>query len=831
MLVGLVAFTYSDGLFEGIIMARYPFTDIEKKWQGYWAANHTFRTPLQPDPSKPKYYVLDMFPYPSGDGLHVGHPEGYTATDITVRYKRMRGFNVLHPMGWDAFGLPAENYAIKTGTHPRETTLKNIDRFRSQLQSLGFSYDWEREISTTDPAYYRWTQWIFLKLYEKGLAYQAEVAVNWCPELGTVLANEEVINGKSERGGHPVIRKPMRQWMLKITAYAERLLDDLNDLDWSESIKEMQRNWIGKSEGAEVRFDLPGQTASITVFTTRPDTLFGATYMVLAPEHPLVHQITTADQRAAVTAYTEAASRKSDLERTELQKEKTGVFTGAFAINPVNDQPVPVWIADYVLWGYGTGAIMAVPAHDERDYAFAKTFALPILEVVSGGDVTASAYVGDGVMVNSSSAKFSIDGLTVPDAKQRTIEWLEGQGLGVRKVNYKLRDWLFSRQRYWGEPFPIIFVDGQPKPLPIDALPLELPNVVTYKPSGTGDSPLSTIPDWVNTVDPDTGKPAVRETNTMPQWAGSCWYYLRFIDPRNDQALVDPSLEKYWMPVDLYVGGAEHAVLHLLYARFWHKVLFDAGVVSTREPFHKLVNQGMILGEDNQKMSKSRGNVINPDSVVAQYGADSLRLYEMFMGPLEQSKPWSMRGVEGVFRFLSRAWRWIVDEDTDQLDARIADVALNETQQRLLHQTIKKVTEDIEGMRYNTAIAAMMEFLNEAIHWSPVPRSAVESFVLLLSPFAPHLAEECWSRLGHGESLAYAAWPEWNADFLVEAHVEIVVQVNGKVRGRVVVPKDAEAAFVLALAKADAAVAPYLDGKTIRKEIVVPGKLINLVVG
>ena len=831
MLVGLVAFTYSDGLFEGIIMARYPFTDIEKKWQGYWAANHTFRTPLQPDPSKPKYYVLDMFPYPSGDGLHVGHPEGYTATDITVRYKRMRGFNVLHPMGWDAFGLPAENYAIKTGTHPRETTLKNIDRFRSQLQSLGFSYDWEREISTTDPAYYRWTQWIFLKLYEKGLAYQAEVAVNWCPELGTVLANEEVINGKSERGGHPVIRKPMRQWMLKITAYAERLLDDLNDLDWSESIKEMQRNWIGKSEGAEVRFDLPGQTASITVFTTRPDTLFGATYMVLAPEHPLVHQITTADQRAAVTAYTEAASRKSDLERTELQKEKTGVFTGAYAINPVNDQPVPVWIADYVLWGYGTGAIMAVPAHDERDYAFAKTFALPILEVVSGGDVTASAYVGDGVMVNSSSAKFSIDGLTVPDAKQRTIEWLEGQGLGVRKVNYKLRDWLFSRQRYWGEPFPIIFVDGQPKPLPIDALPLELPNVVTYKPSGTGDSPLSTIPDWVNTVDPDTGKPAVRETNTMPQWAGSCWYYLRFIDPRNDQALVDPSLEKYWMPVDLYVGGAEHAVLHLLYARFWHKVLFDAGVVSTREPFHKLVNQGMILGEDNQKMSKSRGNVINPDSVVAQYGADSLRLYEMFMGPLEQSKPWSMRGVEGVFRFLSRAWRWIVDEDTDQLDARIADVALNETQQRLLHQTIKKVTEDIEGMRYNTAIAAMMEFLNEAIHWSPVPRSAVESFVLLLSPFAPHLAEECWSRLGHGESLAYAAWPEWNADFLVEAHVEIVVQVNGKVRGRVVVPKDAEAAYVLALAKADAAVAPYLDGKTIRKEIVVPGKLINLVVG
>lgn len=812
-------------------MARYPFTEIEKKWQGYWAANQTFRTPIQPDPTKPKYYVLDMFPYPSGDGLHVGHPEGYTATDITVRYKRMRGFNVLHPMGWDAFGLPAENYAIKTGTHPRETTLKNIDRFRSQLQSLGFSYDWEREISTTDPAYYRWTQWIFLKLYEKGLAYQAEVAVNWCPELGTVLANEEVINGKSERGGHPVVRKPMRQWMLKITAYAERLLDDLNDLDWSESIKEMQRNWIGKSEGAEVRFDLSGHTASITVFTTRPDTLFGATYMVLAPEHPLVEQITSPAHSDAVNAYKEAATRKSDLERTELQKEKAGVFTGAYAINPVNDQPIPVWIADYVLWGYGTGAIMAVPAHDERDYAFAMTFGLPIREVVSGGDISASAYVGDGSMVNSSSSKFSIDGLTVPDAKQRTIQWLEGQGLGVHKVNYKLRDWLFSRQRYWGEPFPIIFVDGQPKPLPIDALPLELPNVVTYKPSGTGDSPLSTIPDWVNTVDPETGKPAVRETNTMPQWAGSCWYYLRFIDPRNDQALVDPKLEKYWMPVDLYVGGAEHAVLHLLYARFWHKVLFDAGVVSTREPFRKLVNQGMILGEDNQKMSKSRGNVINPDSVVTQYGADSLRLYEMFMGPLEQSKPWSMRGVEGVFRFLSRAWRWMVDEDSDRLDGRIAEVALDETQQRLLHQTIKKVTEDIEGMRYNTAIAAMMEFLNEAMHWSPVPKSAVESFVLLLSPFAPHLAEECWSRLGHGESLAYGPWPEWNPAFLIEANIEVVVQINGKLRGRMVVPKDVDQGTLLAMAKADPVVAPHLDGKTIRKEIVVPGKLVNIVVG
>lgn len=812
-------------------MARYPFTEIEKKWQAYWLANKTFRTPAEPDPAKPKYYVLDMFPYPSGDGLHVGHPEGYTATDITVRYKRMRGFNVLHPMGWDAFGLPAENYAIKTGTHPRETTRKNIDRFRAQLQSLGFSYDWDREISTTDPEYYRWTQWIFLKLYEKGLAYQAEVPVNWCPELGTVLANEEVINGRSERGGHPVIRKPMRQWMLKITAYAERLLADLDDLDWSESIKDMQRNWIGKSEGAEVRFGLPGHPEGITVFTTRPDTLFGATYMVLAPEHPLVEAITTPGQRAAVEAYREAAARKSDLERTELQKEKTGVFTGAYAINPVNDAKIPVWIADYVLWGYGTGAIMAVPAHDERDYAFARTFNLPVVEVVSGGDVAKAAYVGDGTMVHSSSHRFSIDGMTVPDAKAATIAWLEGQGQGVRKVNYKLRDWLFSRQRYWGEPFPVIFVDGQPKPLPADALPLELPEVATYKPSGTGDSPLSTITDWVNTVDPETGKAAVRETNTMPQWAGSCWYYLRFIDPRNDRAPVDPVLEKYWMPVDLYVGGAEHAVLHLLYARFWHKVLFDAGVVSTREPFRKLVNQGMILGEDNQKMSKSRGNVINPDKVVADYGADALRLYEMFMGPLEQSKPWSMRGVEGVFRFLGRVWRWVVDEDSDALDARIASAKPGEAQRRLLHVTIKKVTEDIEGMRYNTAISAMMEFINEATHWDVKPREAVESFVLLLSPFAPHLAEELWARLGHGASLAYHPWPEWDPAFLVESTVEVVVQVNGKLRGKILAPKEADQATLLAMAKSDPAIVPHLEGKAIRKEIVVPGKLVNLVVG
>jgi len=812
-------------------MARYPFIEIEPKWQAYWEKGRTFRTPEKPDLTKPKFYVLDMFPYPSGDGLHVGHPEGYTATDITARYKRMRGFNVLHPMGWDSFGLPAENYAIKTGTHPRETTARNIDRFRQQLKSLGFSYDWDREIATTDPMYYRWTQWIFLKLYEKGLAYQAEVPVNWCPELGTVLANEEVIDGKSERGGHPVVRKPMRQWMLKITAYAERLLDDLNQVDWSDSIKEMQRNWIGKSEGAEVDFKVDGSGTPIRVFTTRPDTLFGATYMVLAPEHPLVDKITTPEQKQAIADYKAAATRKSDLERTELQKVKSGVATGAYAINPVNETKIPIWIADYVLWGYGTGAIMAVPAHDDRDYQFAKTYALPIVEVVSGGDISSVAHTGEGVMVNSSSHLFSINDLHMADAKQKTIEWLEAHGLGVRKVNYKLRDWLFSRQRYWGEPFPVIYVDGKPKPLPPDSLPLELPNVVNYKPSGTGESPLSTIGDWLNTVDPETGKPAIRETNTMPQWAGSCWYYLRFIDPRNEQMAIDPVLENYWMPVDLYVGGAEHAVLHLLYARFWHKVLFDAGVVSTCEPFQKLVNQGMILGEDNQKMSKSRGNVINPDNIIKQYGADSLRLYEMFMGPLEQSKPWNMQGVEGVFRFLSRAWRFIIDEDTGMLDHRVMSAEPDAGQNKLLHQTIRKVTEDIEGMRYNTAIAAMMEFLNEAQRWEIRPKAVVKDFVLILSPFAPHIAEELWEKLGNTESLAYQTWPTFNPEFLIESQLEVVVQVNGKLRGRVVVPRNADQVYVITQAKSDPSVSQYLEGKTIRKEIYVPGKLINFVVG
>ncbi len=807
-------------------MAAYPFTQIEKKWQSYWLHNKTFRTPDLPDLTKPKFYALDMFPYPSGAGLHVGHPEGYTATDIICRYKRMKGFNVLHPMGWDSFGLPAEQYAIETGTHPRETTARNIDRFREQLQDIGFSYDWDREIATTDADYYRWTQWIFLKLYERGLAYQAEVAVNWCPALGTVLANEEVIDGKSERGGHPVIRKPMRQWMLKITAYAERLLADLVEVDWSESIKEMQRNWIGKSEGAEVRFQVSGFPCQVEVFTTRPDTLFGATYMVLAPEHPLVDQITAPEQRAAVQAYRTTASRMSDLERTELQKTKTGVSTGAKAVNPVNGELIPIWIADYVLWGYGTGAIMAVPAHDARDLEFARTFNLPIRSVVQPTDgADPIGFTGDGIAVNSPL----IDGLPTAQAKAAMIAWLNEKGVGEGRVNYKLRDWLFSRQRYWGEPFPILYVDGQPQPLPADALPVLLPEVASYKPSGTGESPLATITEWVNTTDPRTGKPALRETNTMPQWAGSCWYYLRFIDPKNPGAPVDPAKEKYWMPVDLYVGGAEHAVLHLLYARFWHKVLFDCGVVSTREPFQRLVNQGMILGEDNQKMSKSRGNVVNPDVVIREYGADSLRLYEMFMGPLEAVKPWNMRGVEGVHRFLNRVYRLVCEEETGAILSAVTGEPTDD-QQRVLHGMLKKVGEDIEGLRFNTAISAMMEFVNEATGWTQRPRAILEPFLLALSPFAPHLAEELWTRLGHETTLAYVAWPPHNPAFLVSDTMEIVVQVNGKLRGRVLVAKQAAQELILSAARTESSVAPYLDGKTLRKEIYVPGKLVNFVV-
>jgi leucyl-tRNA synthetase len=799
---------------------------IEPKWQAYWDEHGTFRTPSIS--TKPKYYVLDMFPYPSGAGLHVGHPEGYTATDIIARYKRMRGFNVLHPMGWDAFGLPAEQYALDTGQHPSVITQHNIATFKRQIKSLGFSYDWNREISTTDPKYYRWTQWIFLQLYKKGLAYMAEVPVNWCPALGTVLANEEVIDGKSERGGHPVIRKPMRQWMLKITDYAERLLKDLDLLDWPESIKEMQRNWIGRSEGAEVVFPIAGHDLEMVVFTTRPDTLFGTTYCVVAPEHELVDKITTPEQRAAVTAYQEAAARKSDLERTELAREKTGVFTGAYAVNPVNDRLIPIWVADYVLATYGTGAIMAVPGHDQRDWEFARAFGLPIVEVVSGGNVEEEAYAGDGILVNSGM----LNGLSVPEAKEKIIAWLEENGKGRRKVTYRLRDWLFSRQRYWGEPIPILhFADGTTRPLEDDELPLLLPDVEEIRPSGTGESPLANVHSWVNIVDEKTGKPARRETNTMPQWAGSCWYYLRFIDPANDKAPVDHELQKYWLPVDLYIGGAEHAVLHLLYARFWHKVLYDIGVVSTPEPFQRLVNQGMILGENGEKMSKSRGNVINPDDIVAQYGADTLRLYEMFMGPLEAVKPWNTQGVEGVHRFLRRVWRLFIGED-GHLNPAIVDWEGSPAPlERVYHRTVKKVTQDIEALRFNTAISQMMIFVNEAYREEKLPRRFMEGFVLLLSPFAPHIAEELWQRLGLDASLAYCEWPTYDESLIAEDEVEIVLQVNGRIKQKVMVPADAGEVAIREIALANERIQAEIAGKEIKKIVVVPGKLCNIVVG
>jgi leucyl-tRNA synthetase len=796
---------------------------IEPKWQQYWDAHKTFK--VGEDHSKPKFYALDMFPYPSGAGLHVGHPEGYTATDIVSRYKRMRGYNVLHPMGWDAFGLPAEQYALDTGRHPRDITKVNIDNFRRQIKSLGFSYDWDRELSTTDPDYYKWTQWIFLQLYKMGLAYVAEVPVNWCPALGTVLANEEVIDGLSERGGHPVVRMPMRQWILRITAYAERLLEDLEELDWAESIKEMQRNWIGKSTGAEVQFAIAGHEAHLTVFTTRPDTLFGATYCVLAPEHELVDTITTATQLAAVDAYREQAARKSDLERTDLAKVKTGVFTGAYAVNPVNGQQVPIWIADYVLAGYGTGAIMAVPGHDQRDWEFAKTFDLPIVEVIRGGNVAEAAYDGDGEHVASDF----INGLNNQSAIAKMIEWLEQTGKGQGKVTYRLRDWLFSRQRYWGEPIPILHLeDGTMKPVPEDQLPLLLPDVEQIKPSGTGESPLANVTDWVNTVDPETGMAARRETNTMPQWAGSCWYYLRFIDPHNDKAFCDPEKQKYWLPVDLYIGGAEHAVLHLLYARFWHKVLYDLGLVATKEPFQKLVNQGMILGENNEKMSKSRGNVINPDVIVNEYGADTLRLYEMFMGPLEATKPWNTNGVEGSYRFLARIWRLFV-QDNGELSANIRREPGSDTFRRVWHKTIKKVGEDFEALRFNTAISQLMIFVNEAYKTDVLPFAAACHFVQMLAPLAPHIAEELWARLGHPESVTNVAWPAYDPALTVDAEVEVAVQVNGKIVERFTVATDISEAELQALAVEKAAAA--IAGREIRKAIVVKGRLVNLVVG
>jgi leucyl-tRNA synthetase len=763
----------------------------------------------------------------------VGHPEGYTATDIVSRYKRMRGFNVLHPMGWDAFGLPAEQYAIETGTPPSIKTAENIATFKRQIQSLGFSYDWDREINTTDESYYKWTQWIFLQLYKKGLAYQAEVAVNWCPALGTVLANEEVINGKSERGGHPVVRKPMRQWMLKITAYADRLLDDLDDLDWSESIKDMQRNWIGKSVGAEVTFEIAGDLGlSLEVFTTRPDTLFGATYMVMAPEHPYIDQIAGPDKLDAIAEYRSLAERKSDLDRTDLAKGKTGVFTGAYAINPVNDALIPIWVSDYVLMSYGTGAIMAVPAHDTRDYEFAQTFDLPIQEVVSGGDISAAAFtnIEDGVMVNSSApdASFSIDGLKPSEAIGKTIDWLDSTGKGKKSVNYKLRDWLFSRQRYWGEPFPILHDGDNTIPMSDSDLPLTLPVLDRITPSGTGESPLANAGEWLKVVDPESGKVYIRETNTMPQWAGSCWYYLRFIDPKNDKQAWDLDKEKYWMPVDLYIGGAEHAVLHLLYSRFWHKVMFDLGYVSTKEPFQKLVNQGMILGMDGEKMSKSRGNVINPDEVVDQYGADSMRLYEMFMGPLERSKPWNTSGIEGVYRFLNKLWRHFVD-DKGELIELSQSLAEGETL-TLMHASIKKVQYDLDNLAFNTAISQLMVFSKHLRDLKQAPREAFKVFVLLLAPFSPHISEELWALLGNNNTLSHHEWPAYDENKLAKNSVKLAVQINGKVRAQIEVEVDASKEEVLAIAYEQESLKQHIEGKSIVKEIVVPNRIVNIVV-
>ncbi|MCM6879986.1 leucine--tRNA ligase [Enterococcus italicus] len=800
----------------------YNHEEIEKKWQKYWAKNNTFNT--HDDPQKPKFYALDMFPYPSGQGLHVGHPEGYTATDILARMKRSQGYNVLHPMGWDAFGLPAEQYALDTGNDPAEFTKKNIETFRHQINSLGFSYDWNREINTTDPEYYKWTQWIFTKLYEKGLAYEAEVAVNWVPELGTVIANEEVIDGKSERGGYDVVRKPMRQWMLKITAYADRLLEDLEEVDWPESIKEMQRNWIGRSVGANVTFSVDGTDKDFTVFTTRPDTLFGATYAVLAPELDLVKEITTPEQKAAVDAYIEEAAKKSDLNRTDLAKEKTGVFTGAYAINPVNQKKIPIWIADYVLATYGTGAIMAVPAHDERDYDFAKVFGLEIIPVLEGGDVTQAAFTGDGTHINSGF----LDGLNKQEAIDTIVSWLEEKQIGKKEVSYRLRDWLFSRQRYWGEPIPIIhWEDGTATTIPEEELPLRLPVTKDIRPSGTGESPLANIHDWVNVVDPKTGKKGRRETNTMPQWAGSSWYFLRYIDPHNKKALADYDKLTRWLPVDIYIGGAEHAVLHLLYARFWHKFLYDLGVVPTKEPFQKLFNQGMILGGNNEKMSKSRGNVVNPDDVVTQYGADTLRMYEMFMGPLDASIAWSENGLEGSRKFLERVWRLIVDEEGKLRDriTTINDGSLT----KVYNQTVKKVTEDYNQLHFNTAISQMMVFVNEAYKAESLCYEYVEGFVQLLAPIAPHISEELWEVLGNKDGISYVAWPTFDEAALVENEVEMVIQVNGKVRSKVTVALNEDKAIIEKLATEDALVQDFISGKTIRKVIVVANKLVNIV--
>jgi len=847
----------------------YKFGEIEKKWQRFWAEHKTFKA-HDCDDSRDKYYVLDMFPYPSGQGLHVGHPEGYTASDIVARYKRMKGFNVLHPMGWDAFGLPAEQYAVQTGTPPKKTTQENVDNIRKQIKSLGFSYDWDREVNTTDPNYYKWTQWIFLKLFnsyfdeieqkarpiedlhipeglseqdkqkfidDRRLAYEAEVPVNWCSALGTVLANEEVIGGLSERGGHPVIRKPMRQWMLRITKYAERLLEDLSLVDWPESIKKLQTDWIGKSVGADVDFKVDGFDENIRVFTTRPDTLFGATYMVMAPEHPLVDKITSEDRKEAVRKYREEAARKSDLDRTDLAKEKTGVFTGAYAINPVNNEKIPIWVSDYVLISYGTGAIMAVPAHDERDFEYATKFELPIIPVVEPQDSEQAelvkqgkmCFIGDGRAINSGQ----FDDLTTSEFKEQITNWLAQEGQGRKAVNYKLRDWLFSRQRYWGEPFPILHTeDGRVIGLSEEDLPLELPAVENYKPTGTGEPPLANVDDWVNVTLPD-GSKVKRETNTMPQWAGSCWYYLRYLDPHNEQQGWAPEKEKYWMAnggVDLYIGGAEHAVLHLLYARFWHKLLYDLGYAGSKEPFKKLVNQGMILGEDGQKMSKSRGNVVNPDKVITDYGADSMRLYEMFMGPLEAIKPWNMQGVEGVYRFLQRAWRMVIDEDTGEPAEQVKEAEADEETLRLLNQTIKKVGDDIESFGFNTAISAMMIFINHLNKQTVRPKAVIEKFVLILAPLAPHIAEEFWEKLGHTDSLAYERWPEYDKELIKEKEIELAVQVNGKIKDRIVVATDTDEEQIKQKALACEKVIAAMAGKNPKKIIVIKSRLVNIVI-
>lgn len=807
-------------------MARYAYTEIEKKWQKYWEEHKTFKCSEDTRfPEGKRYYVLDMFPYPSGAGLHVGHPEGYTATDIFCRFLRMCGYNVLHPMGFDAFGLPAENYAIQTGTHPAITTQANINRFREQIKSFGFSYDWDREISTCDPEYYKWTQWIFLELFKKGLAYESDEPINFCPSCKTGLANEEVKEGLCDRCGTKVVRKRIRQWVLKITAYADRLLEDLEELDWPEPVKAMQRNWIGKSEGAHVHFKVKGTHDTITVFTTRPDTLFGATYMVLAPEHALVQKITTREQRSAVERYIDEAAHKSDLERTDLAKTKTGVWTGAYAINPVNGKEIPIWISDYVLISYGTGAIMAVPAHDERDYEFAKTFGLPIIDVVKPADRTDyctekdGCFSDDGIAINSGE----FNGLSTAEFKKKITAWLEAHGLGKYAVSYKLRDWLFSRQRYWGEPIPVVHCEHCGiVPVPESELPVVLPDVESYAPSGTGESPLVRIDSWVNTTCPRCGGKAKRETNTMPQWAGSCWYYLRYIDPHNAQAFADKAKLNYWLPVKLYVGGTEHAVLHLLYARFWHKVLYDLGFVSTKEPFQKLVNQGMILGEDGQKMSKSRGNVINPDDIIRDYGADTLRVYEMFMGPLEVSKPWNTAGLNGITRFLDRLYA-IAQKP-------LSDDAGDASLMRELHRTIKKVTEDTATLNFNTAIAAMMTYSSELNKLDVIPRKLWEPFVLLVAPYAPHLAEEIWEMAGHTTTLAYEPWPSYDPALCEIDEVTIVVQVNGKVREDFTVAKGTDKSVLEEKAKALPKIQGYLDGKTVVKTIVVPDKLVNFVI-